>query len=211
MPDEEFIPRGNVAGPKSEELNGPASELGIYIIVPSLPGRPAQNAPIGETIIRFLDQPTLTESRAARYQPESLLHAPESFHAYEGTDQREFSIDGRFFCRNEAEIETNNTILHVVRSLVMPDYNTTGAPPTPVKLYAYGRKNIYALPCLVKSYTMNYPNDVDYVVSSQTQGKVTMPVVFSLSLTLTEQHSIAQLRKFNLDDFRAGAMVNSGF
>jgi hypothetical protein len=206
MPDENFIP-----GITDKELNGPGPELGVFIVVPKLPGRPDSPAPLGETTIRFIDQPALVESRSARYTPENLLHAPESFNAFEGTDSREFQIEGRFFSQNSGDIEINNQILHVVRSLVMPDYNRTGAPPTPVRLFAYGSKNIHALPCLVKTYTMNYPNDVDYIVSNQTQGDVTMPVVFTLSMTLTEQHSISQLREFSLDDFRAGAMVAQGF
>ena len=202
---------GFVPGILDRNLNGPGPELGVYIIVPGLPGRPAQLAPVGETIIRFVDQPTLTESRAAAYTATSLLHSTEAFSAYESTSQREFSIEGRFFSQTDSDVEINNQILHVVRSLVMPDYNGTGAPPTPIKLFAYGSNNIHALPCLVKDYAMNYPNDVDYVVSNPVQGDVTMPVVFTLSMTLAEQHSVSQLREFSLDDFRAGNMVQSGF
>ena len=206
MPAEEFVP-----GITDQNLNGPGPELGVYIIVPKLAGRLDSPAPVGETIIRFIDQPSLVESRSANYTATSLLHSPEAYNAYEGTAQREFTIDGRFFSQNAGDIEINNQILHVIRSLVMPDYNNTGAPPTPVKLFAYGTKNISALPCLVKTYTMNYPNDVDYVVSNQTQGDVTMPVVFTLSMNLVEQHSVTQLREFSLDDFRTGVMVAKGF
>jgi len=206
MPAEEFVP-----GVTDRNLNGPGPELGVYIIVPKLSGRPDSPAPVGETIIRFIDQPSLTENRSANYTATSLLHSPESYNAYEGTTQREFSIEGRFFSQNEGDIEINNQILHVIRSLVMPDYNGTGAPPTPVKLFAYGTKNIHALPCLVKSYNMAYPNDVDYVVSNQTQGDVTMPIVFTLGMALVEQHSVTQLREFSLDDFRTGTMVGKGF
>ena len=136
--------------------------------------------------------------------------APESFHAYEGTDSRQFNIEGKFFCSWEGEVGVNNRVLQVIRSLVMPDYNKTGAPPTPVKLFAYGSQNIHALPCLVKSYTMNYPNDVDYVIDIEDKN-LTMPSVFTLGVSLIEQHSIHELRKFSLDDFRIGAMVNRGF
>lgn len=196
----------------SDELNGAGPELGVFIVVPPVPGSLfSQPAPIGRTIIRFLDQPTLTESRAARYTTETILHTPEGFNSFEGTDQRSFELSGKFFCRTDTDIVTNNNVLQVVRSLVMPDYNRTGAPPTPVELHAYGAKNIFALPCLVKSYNMTYPNDVDYVVSDLGETQVTMPIVFELSISLTEQHSIAQLRKFNLSDFRSGKMVGQGF
>lgn len=196
----------------NEELNGPGPDLGVFIVIPAVPGSLfTQSAPIGQTIIRFLDQPTLSESRAARYSTETILHTPEGFNSYEGTDQRTFEIAGKFFCRNDKEIVTNNKVLQVVRSLVMPDYNRTGAPPTPIELHAYGAQNIFALPCLVRSYNMTYPNDVDYVVSNEGETDVTMPIVFDLTISLTEQHSIAQLRKFNLQDFRDGRMVGQGF
>lgn len=195
-----------------DELNGPGPELGVFIVVPAAPGSLISDAaPIGRTIIRFKDQPTLSETRAARYTTETILHAPEGFNSYEGSDQRTFEIAGKFFCRDDRDIVTNNNVLQVVRSLVMPDYNRTGAPPTPIELHAYGAKNIHALPCLVNSYAMNYPNDVDYVVSNALETEITMPIVFDLTISLTEQHSIAQLRKFNLQDFRAGKMVGQGF
>lgn len=208
MTNEDFIP-----GVTERELNGPASELGVYIVVPGLPGRLAGSAaPRGESVIRFLDQPSFAETRAARYTPENILHATEGFHAFEGTDSRRFDISGKFFCQQEIDILINNQILNLVRSLVMPDYNKTGAPPTPIKLFAYGTKNIHALPCLVNSYNMNWPNDVDYVTTEKGgEGKIAMPVVFDLSISMVEQHSITQLRKFNLDDFRGGTMVISGF
>ncbi len=197
-------------GIAKREVNGPGPDLGVYIVVPNLPGRQDDFPPVGESIIRFVDQPAIVETRQARYTPENLLHSPEGFHAYEGTDSRQFDIEGKFFCSIEAEIGVNNQILQIMRSLVMPDYNKTGAPPTPVKLFAYGTKNIHALPCLVRSYTMNYPNDVDYVVD-RGNPDITMPVVFTLGISLIEQHSISQLRQFTLDDFRVGAMVAKGF
>lgn len=196
----------------NQELNGAGPELGVFIVIPAVPSfAPQLNAPFGTTIIRFLDQPTLAESRAARYATETILHTPENFNSYEGTDQRTFELTGKFFCRNNRDIKINNQVLQVVRSLVMPDYNATGAPPTPVELHAYGSHNIHALPCLVRSYTMNYPNDVDYVVSTSGEGDITMPIVFDLGISLTEQHSVAQLRKFDLADFRNGTMVGQGF
>ena len=82
----------------NDELNGPGPELGVFIVIPAVPGiSPLAAAPIGQTIIRFLDQPTLAESRAARYATETILHTPEGFNSYEGTDQRSFEIQGKFF------------------------------------------------------------------------------------------------------------------
>lgn len=188
------------------ELNGPGHDLGVYVIIPAVPGS-TEGGVLGETVLRFLDQPVLQESRGAQYEAESLLHAPESFQAYTSTEQREFTIDGRFFCRNEADVQTNSNIINVVRSLVMPDYNNSGSPPVPVKLYAYGTWHLHGLPCLVKSYDFTFPNDVDYI----SINGISMPVIFNIALTLSEQHSVKQLRSFSLADFRAGDMVSQGF
>lgn len=190
------------------DLNGKGHDLGVYIEIPAITGySPSDDDSVGSAIIRFRDQPVLSESRAANYEPESLLHSPESFNAYSGSEQREWSIEGKFFSRNLIDAGENNTIINVVRSLVMPDYNKSGSPPTPVKLYAYGQRHIAGVPCLVKSYNFDFPNDVDYVVN----GQLTIPIVFTLSITLTEQHSVKQLRSFDLGAFRSGEMVKSGF
>jgi len=189
-------------------MNGTGPELGIYIIVPALPNNGPNPEKVNkEVIIRFLDQPSFNETRAAKYQPESLLHAPESFNAYEGTEQRQFQIEGKFFCETDEDVITNNKILQVVRSLIMPDYNDTGAPPTPIRLYAYGSHNFKGVPCLVANYSMDWPNDVDYAVN----GEITMPMVFTLGITMIEQHSIRSLRSFSLSDFRTGKMTGRGY
>lgn len=190
----------------NNDLNGPGHDLGVYIIIPAVPGS-SDTGVLGESVLHFLDQPVISESRSAQYEAESLLHAPESFHAYTGTDQREFQIEGKFFCRNNADAITNNELISVVRSLVLPDYGKSGAPPTPVKLYAYGARHLHGVPCLVNSYSFDFPNDVDYI----TTGTISIPVVFSISITLTEQHSVAELRNFSLADFRSGYMTSKGF
>lgn len=182
---------------------------GVYIIVSAVPGQ--KSGIDGEVVIRFRDQPVLNESRSARYEPESLLHAPESYNAYAATEQREFSLDGRFFTRNYNDAKENNQIINVVRSLVLPDYNATGAPPTPVRLYAYGSSHIYNLPCLVRGYSLDYPNDVDYVQYYSGEHDIIVPTIFTISFTLVEQHSVKALREFSLSDFRKGDMVLKGF
>lgn len=198
-------------GMKDFAADRSSSEDWVFLEVPPTPGNDDATGPTSVFFIRFRDQPVLTESRAARYSTETILHGIEGFSAFAGTDQRSFELDGRFFCGNEEDIATNNQILHVVRSLVMPDYNGTGAPPTPVRLHAYGRLNIHSLPCLVKSYNITYPNDVDYVTSAAGTEKIIMPVVFTLQISLMEQHSVANLRKFSLNKFRKGELVKEGF
>jgi hypothetical protein len=93
----------------------------------------------------------------------------------------------------------------------MPDYNGTGAPPTPVRLHAYGPRMIHSLPCLVKSYNVEYPNDVDYIKKNFGGQDIIMPIVFTISMTLVEQHSVKNLRQFTLEKFRRGELVKEGF
>jgi len=188
------------------KLNGEERKLGIYIVIPAVPGSDKTGV-LGESVLRFVDQPVLSESRAAAYEAESLLHSPESFSAYTSTEQREFTLESRFFCRNTDDARANNTIINVVRSLVMPDYNKSGSPPTPIKLYAYGSWHIHGLPCLVTSYSFDFPNDVDYITTED----FSVPVIFNLSITLKEQHSVKQLRQYSLAEFRKGEMVAKGF
>lgn len=182
---------------------------GIFIKIPSVPGEGVFHQLAGPQTLYFPDQPELTESREAEYVPESLLHANESFNAYQNTTQRKWTIASKFFVRNDLDAINNNNIIHVVRSLVTSDYNNTGAPPVPVRLYAYGEHHLYNVPCLVTGYNFTFAKDVN-LYTYRDRG-IVIPIVFELSVDLTEQHSIEELRKFSLADFRNGYLVKSGF
>lgn len=114
----------------------------------------------------------------------------------------------------------------------------TGRPPSPMWFSAYGSFLYNAVPVLIEKVDFTFPNDVDYVgvpnpgtsayvnqtiqvVSSSDLGGINLlastgdftwiPIKFQIgSISMVVQNSVAYwTKKFNLDDFKAGLMVNT--
>ncbi len=109
-------------------------------------------------------------------------------------------------------------------------YNTNrgtellGAPPEVLYLYAYSynigadpvgptkpgtsqwqiAQHINRVPVVIQQLTIPYPNDVDYITTS---NGVPMPIIMNLDLSLIETHSPNSYEAFSLDDFRNGRLV----
>ena len=87
-----------------------------------------------------------------------------------------------------------------------------GTPPPMVFLNGFGEHYFPNVPCVVTTFAHTMPNDVDYIATSNQPGGTRMPTNSQLNVTLQPVYSRQRLHnKFNLDDFAAGKLVDSGF
>lgn len=77
-----------------------------------------------------------------------------------------------------------------------PGYNTS--------VPAIGN-NIFEVPVVITSLEIPYPSDVDYI---PTINQIPVPMIVTVSLQLTETHSPNAYAKFNLQQFKAGNLLN---
>lgn len=89
-----------------------------------------------------------------------------------------------------------------------------GAPPDVLYLTAYsdardtGGKlnrptNIFRIPVVITSLSINFPNDVDYIPTIDGQP---FPIIMSISLSLVESHSPREMEKFDIFKYRDGLL-----
>jgi len=98
-----------------------------------------------------------------------------------------------------------------------------GAPPEVLYLSAYSHnvgsnrpsgdrtrsevwertQHINKVPVVIQQLTIPYPNDVDYI---NTSNGVPMPIIMNLDISLIETHSPNSYENFSLDDFRTGTL-----
>jgi hypothetical protein len=92
-----------------------------------------------------------------------------------------------------------------------------GAPPEVLYLSAYSsnetRGNIFKIPTVMSNLSITYPNDVDYIPTAKVGsadmiGDVPFPVIMTIGITLTEQHSADEYERFNLIAFKNGQLTN---
>ena len=140
-------------------------------------------------MVRFEASSPISESRVANYEGYNIVHLPTSLWAYRNTNGRHFSITGRMVSRNPNEATANAGYLTTIRSWVLPGFGATGSTPPIIFLSGYSNNQINAVPCVVLSYSWTFPDDVDYIWSTDEP----MPVIGIISIELEEAYSAQQI------------------
>jgi hypothetical protein len=151
---------------------------------------------VGKTQVIFEASTPISESRTANYDGHNIIHLPTDILTYKNTSGRNFGVTAKLVSRNSDEATANSRIVDLIRSWVLPDFGKTGATPPIVKLSAFYNKNIKNVPCIIKNYSINYPDDVDWIFGLDSlEDRNPMPVVTTITLTLEESYSALQVTK----------------
>lgn len=145
------------------------------------------------TVIFAVSPNSVSESRTANYDAWSLVHLPVDLYAYKNTSSRTWEISAQLISRSVDEANANSKILNTVRSWLQPDFGSTGAPPEILTFYAYDDPNINNVTCVLRSYSWNYPTEVDYVYLANHK----MPIVATLGLSLMEVYTASEIQDKN--------------
>lgn len=144
---------------------------------------------VGDNVVIFEASSPLDESRTAHYEGMNIMHLPTDIQSYKNTSARTFGITAKLVSRNSAEASMNSRYVDLIRSWVLPGFGGNGATPPIVKLSAFRNRNIKDIPCIIESYSIHYPDDVDWIFD----GEDPMPVIGSISVNLKEAWSPAQI------------------
>ena len=161
---------------------------------------------VGEKQVIFEASTPIGESRSANYQGHNILHLPTDILAYQSTSSRHFSIAGKLVSRNSDEAAANALSVDLIRSWILPDFGKSGATPPIVKLKAFNNNNINNVQCVIKSYSINYPDDIDWIY----RADIPMPVICMLSIELEEVYTPQQITngKWRINLSKGGTFVN---
>lgn len=160
--------------------------------------------------------PTISETLSATYDEVTLPHHPGGIVKYLRTSTRTWGVNNvTLISRNSTEATANQKLLNLLRSWTMPFYgygtektnpNELGAPPEVLKFTAYGDKNIGPVNVVLESLSFEWPNDCDYLHTSDGQP---FPVLLHLTLSLKEAWSPKEVSGFDLMAFKNGDMVSA--
>lgn len=190
------------------ELIPPTKEMKVTI---------SQEPNHGVSPVVFDVMPTISEDGGATYDSFTPVHHPGEILKYTGSSARSWQVSAQLICRNTSEATRNLETLNTIRAWRMPFYGQgteetsaelLGAPPPILTLSAYGSLVIGPVKCVMESYSVSWPNDVDYLpaIDSVTKESKPFPVILSININLKESWAPREFSEFSLKEYQRGDM-----
>lgn len=142
--------------------------------------------------------PTISISGGAQYEEVPITHQNYSFFAYQNSKAENITVSGTFFVEDASQAPAWTQAVNFLRAStkMFPD----GNPPIILKFNAYGDYVFKDVPVVVKNYSIDLPNSVDYIQA----GNNHVPIKSTFSVTLQPIYSREKVKTFNLGSFLAG-------
>lgn len=171
--------------------------------------------------------PLITIIHSANYQPIDVVHNNYQYLSYQNSKVEAITLTAKFYLEDSREARYWVAAVHFLRTLTKMSFGESsnlGAPPPVVKLKGYGDFVFNDVPVVLQSFSMELPDDVDYISTglgesgSQEDGAFWLdadvkdgiawaPVKSQFNLTLQPMYSREKVNKFNLTDFVNGNYV----
>lgn len=173
----------------------------------------AQNG--GYNGIFFPVTPVIRQESKANWTAIPVTHSNYPFYSYANSDPGTISVQGKFPVQNNSEGLYWISTVHTLRALQKMNGASDpfpGAPPPVCKFYAHGNMLYQGVPVVVASFSVEYPEDVDYIsVGSQsTWEAVRVPVLSTISVQLLPVYSRSQVNRFSVTGFVNASGKTSG-
>jgi hypothetical protein len=172
--------------------------------------------------------PTIAMTHTATYTPTELTHNNYKQYNYNYSEVGAITISAEFTVQNVNDGQYLLAAIYFFRACTKMFFGSdpnAGNPPPIVYLNGYGEYYLPNVPCVVTSFGHTMPSDCDYMdipepaatnngYNPQYQNyrlnSTRLPTTSTMSLTLQPVYSrIAQSQGFSLNDFAAGALINS--
>ena len=177
--------------------------------------------------------PTIIVAHSANYSAITPTHTNYPYYAYQNSQVDQLVITGDFFVQNGIEAKYWVAALHYLRSVTKMFYggegDTLGAPPPVIKLNGYGDFIFNNVPCVVTNFTVDLPQDVDYIATglntpittksdqetdktpeSTRDGVSWAPTQSLITVTVQPIYSRREIEQFSLQKYVNGDYVKSG-
>lgn len=178
----------------------------------------------------FPTTPQILVTHAANYNSLQPIHTNYAYPIYQSSSVEDITITAEFPVENELDGRYWIAAVHFLRSVTKMFYGNssyTGAPPPLVHLSGYGDFVFNKMPCVVKLFTLDLPDSVDYIqvpisnsVDLSTTPELTrtnvpggysyVPTLSRLNITIAPVYSRDTTRRFSLDTYVQGGYIGGG-
>jgi len=154
--------------------------------------------------------PTIQLTTKANYTSIETTHSNYPFYAYKNSAVEDIQISGEFSAETEQDAGywiAATMFLRTVTKMFFGQGPNAGNPPPICVLDGYGTSVFKNVPVIVKSFSVDFKDDVNYVYYGPTQTWV--PIMSTVSCTVAPIYNRARLRQFDLRKYAAGQMVEA--
>lgn len=153
--------------------------------------------------------PQITVSTKANYTQIDPTHNNFPFQAYKNSQVDEITISGDFSCETENDAAywiAATTFFKTATKMFFGSGANAGNPPIICNLSGYGGSIFNNVPVIVKSFSVDLKDDVNYINCNTFRTNTWVPVMSNISVTVVPIYNRERLRKFSLKDYASGSL-----
>lgn len=156
--------------------------------------------------------PQISVSSKANYTQIDPIHNIQPFYAYKNSQIDDIQISGEFSVENELDAEywiQGTTFLRTATKMFFGQGDNAGNPPVICNLTGYGARVFNSVPVIVKSFSVDFKDDVNYIKWTPAGGGAPtwVPIMSTISVTVAPIYNRTRLRQFSLKDYANGNAV----
>jgi len=158
--------------------------------------------------------PSVTIATKANYSSIDPVHNNYPFQAYKNSSVEDITIAGDFSCETETDAQywiEATTFFKAATKMFYGNSENAGNPPVVCNLSGYGPAVLNSVPIIIKSFSVDLPEDVNYVKCNTNFGTSWVPIVSKISITVAPIYNRTRLRQFSLQQYVAGDMSMKGY
>lgn len=156
--------------------------------------------------------PNITVSTKANYTQIDTTHNNYPFHAYKNSQVDEITITGEFSCETETDAAywiAATTFFKTATKMFFGKGDKAGNPPIICNLSGYGASIFDSVPVIVKSFSVDLKDDVNYIKCDSFGTSTWVPVMSTITVTVAPVYNRRKLRQFSLEDYAKGKTADS--
>jgi len=169
-----------------------------------------QLANTGGVVFPYL--PTITLSTKANYTTVDPVHNNYPFHAYKNSMVDDITITGEFGCETETDAAywiAAMTFFKTATKMFFGSSSNAGNPPIICNLSGYGASVFNRVPIVIKSFSVDFKDDVNYIKCDTFKTATWVPVLSTVTVVVAPVYNRTNLRKFSLQEYAKGTLVSS--
>ena len=154
--------------------------------------------------------PSITVATKAEYTPINTTHNNYTNYAYKGSMVDDIQISGEFSCETASDAAywiAATTFFKTATKMFFGQGELAGNPPIICILKGYGASVFNNTPVIIKSFSVDLKDDVNYVKCEEFGSTTWVPVLSTISVTVSPVYTRARMRKFSLQDYSRGSLA----
>lgn len=154
--------------------------------------------------------PSVSISTKANYSSIESIHSNYPFQTYKNSVVDDIEISGEFSCETEKDAAywiAATVFFRTATKMFFGQGENAGNPPIICNLTGYGSSIFDKVPVIIKSFSVDLKDDVNYIRCNSFGTNTMVPVMSTISVTVSPIYNRRNLRKFSLTDFANGKAV----